>query len=434
MSDPVTNAEVEDVLSSIRRLVSEDRRPQQTAKSEPRNDRLVLTPALRVTDPEPRAQTPADAQETPPARREVTDLRSLVTDDDPIDVYGDGAARQRDDVWDDGADAARRDEDAPIETGGFDDDVEDDLDDDRYDEDAQPVRLRGFEASDPSDDYSADPYNFDDEDDEDGESEHLILRHAETDPRDDAAPRVRLSEDMARVVEDFMEVDVPDPHADQEDDFEWDARDEDLFAAEEDEVAQQSVAEKPETAAVPDPEPQAEALKDDRPTPEPTASLSAKIEALEAAIGNIADTWEPDGVGEGDYAGTEPEAMEWEDNDPEPERGPAPRLHFAPLKSAAAEEAEAPKPRRPHPYVRTPEDSRQDDSAERPRRAADAAPQSGGLDLPEDELLDEEALRDLVAEIVRAELQGALGERITRNVRKLVRREIHRALTAQELE
>lgn len=47
--------------------------------------------------------------------------------------------------------------------------------------------------------------------------------------------------------------------------------------------------------------------------------------------------------------------------------------------------------------------------------------------------IDEEMLRDLVSEIVRQELQGALGERITRNVRKLVRREIHRALTAQDL-
>jgi hypothetical protein len=55
--------------------------------------------------------------------------------------------------------------------------------------------------------------------------------------------------------------------------------------------------------------------------------------------------------------------------------------------------------------------------------------------LREDEaILDEETLRELVAEIVRQELQGALGERITRNVRKLVRREIHRALTSQELE
>ncbi|MBC6408365.1 MAG: hypothetical protein GDA40_09775 [Rhodobacteraceae bacterium] len=49
-------------------------------------------------------------------------------------------------------------------------------------------------------------------------------------------------------------------------------------------------------------------------------------------------------------------------------------------------------------------------------------------------ILDEERLRELVAEIVRQELQEALGERITRNVRKLVRREIHRALTAQNFE
>ena len=51
-----------------------------------------------------------------------------------------------------------------------------------------------------------------------------------------------------------------------------------------------------------------------------------------------------------------------------------------------------------------------------------------------DDVLDEDALRELVSDIVREELQGALGERITRNVRKLVRREIHRALAAQELE
>lgn len=57
------------------------------------------------------------------------------------------------------------------------------------------------------------------------------------------------------------------------------------------------------------------------------------------------------------------------------------------------------------------------------------------LFLRDDEaVLDEDSLRELVAEIVRQELQGALGERITRNVRKLVRREIHRALTSHELE
>ena len=43
-----------------------------------------------------------------------------------------------------------------------------------------------------------------------------------------------------------------------------------------------------------------------------------------------------------------------------------------------------------------------------------------------------EALRELVADIIRQELQGALGERITRNVRKLVRREINRALDIKD--
>lgn len=48
--------------------------------------------------------------------------------------------------------------------------------------------------------------------------------------------------------------------------------------------------------------------------------------------------------------------------------------------------------------------------------------------------MDEEALRDLVRDIIREELQGALGERITRNVRKLVRSEIARALAVRDFE
>jgi hypothetical protein len=63
-----------------------------------------------------------------------------------------------------------------------------------------------------------------------------------------------------------------------------------------------------------------------------------------------------------------------------------------------------------------------------------AEPQQAAFSQPADKLLDENALRDIMRETVREELQGALGERITRNVRKLVRREIYRALAAQELE
>jgi hypothetical protein len=53
------------------------------------------------------------------------------------------------------------------------------------------------------------------------------------------------------------------------------------------------------------------------------------------------------------------------------------------------------------------------------------APQRG-LDIPEEEL------RGMIAEIVREELSGPLGERITRNVRKLVRREIRSMLMGED--
>ena len=46
--------------------------------------------------------------------------------------------------------------------------------------------------------------------------------------------------------------------------------------------------------------------------------------------------------------------------------------------------------------------------------------------------IDDVALKEMVADIVRSELQGELGERITRNVRKLVRREIYRAMMTRD--
>jgi hypothetical protein len=61
--------------------------------------------------------------------------------------------------------------------------------------------------------------------------------------------------------------------------------------------------------------------------------------------------------------------------------------------------------------------------------AAYAAPMAGDEPLP----LDDEALRDLVRELIVQELQGPLGERITRNIRKLVRAEIARALASDDL-
>jgi len=56
------------------------------------------------------------------------------------------------------------------------------------------------------------------------------------------------------------------------------------------------------------------------------------------------------------------------------------------------------------------------------------------VDEPEEAAFDEAAMREMVRDIIREELQGTLGERITRNVRKLVRAEIARALAVRDFE
>ena len=126
-------------------------------------------------------------------------------------------------------------------------------------------------------------------------------------------------------------------------------------------------------------------------------SLTSKIAALEAVIGKTDDQWEPDDTGSSDYSGTEAPSMKWDD-------------------------------------VGFDSDAHNAEGANAETVEVDVEPQQAAFAQSADELLDEDALRDIVSEIVREELQGALGERITRNVSKLVRREIHRALAAQELE
>jgi hypothetical protein len=52
---------------------------------------------------------------------------------------------------------------------------------------------------------------------------------------------------------------------------------------------------------------------------------------------------------------------------------------------------------------------------------------------PLDDVIDEGMLYQIVAHIVRQELQGELGEKITRNIRKLVRAEVARELQLRQL-
>lgn len=347
MSDPVTNAEVEDVLSSIRRLVSEDKRPLQGSNPAPAADRLVLTPALRV------AQTEEPQQD------------------------GDGAA-------DDGAgqDESTVSEASVMDAAG----------------DAQ--------GGDPAEDYSNDPYHFDDLGDEDGEGASVVLQEAPSPQADEApwsAPSQTDGDDLSAMLDQSGE----EQDAGHEDAEHGDAS----FADEAPMIlnAEQSFETSDNVARM---QPASKA-----------AVLSAKIEELEAAIGNIADTWEPDGASGDAYAGTEAPAMAWEDEN-EGADAPAAAHLFKDAKEASS----------PSDFSKVAGAFKSESSDDAEPEPDQAERQTASDYAWDEQLIDEEMLRDMVSEIVRAELQGALGERITRNVRKLVRREIHRALTAQDLE
>jgi hypothetical protein len=140
------------------------------------------------------------------------------------------------------------------------------------------------------------------------------------------------------------------------------------------------------------------------------SELSAKIAALEKAIAQTADQWEPDGAGRDAYAGTQSPTMHWQEDVELDATG-------RPMRAETVEKPNA----QIAPEV--------PDARRVPEAAEDVLEEA-----LEEQVIDEETLRQMVAQIVRDELQGPLGERITRNVRKLVRREIHRALVVQTLE
>ncbi|NOD35939.1 MULTISPECIES: hypothetical protein [unclassified Ruegeria] len=166
----------------------------------------------------------------------------------------------------------------------------------------------------------------------------------------------------------------------------------------------------------------ANAAQDEPDAPKPArsadaaSSLSAKIEALEAAIAQTEDQWEPDGDSEDAYSGTRSQSLPW---NVEEEFAAAESIgsNDVNLTGGIEEEGDA------HvkaEFIRAPR--------EESEVVAEAADKDRTIDM------DEEDLRALIAEVVRQELQGTMGERITRNVRKMVRREIARALAAKELD
>lgn len=335
MSDPVTNVEIEDVLSSIRRLVSEDARvrpltgkasDRASERSRPLADeiaptreapgKLVLTPALRVTE-----------SETAPQDQ----------DDTADDLSGDDAAQ------DSGA-AAEADQQDQV--------------------DAAPIS---------------------DSDVPDSAAHEVVAEPSP--PHEDAQQQAveEMPEDAVQSVdalpwEDHHEAHHEDYHEDLQGDY--------------------------------------QAKEDHNETHSDTLLLD---EAVSVEDAGEADIWPED-------PGLDPVET--------------PQAAATPLGDVAGEYASASggfvfssvRDGAEHGTIAQ-EDMAQDTIAQ--ADAADAFSETDPADslFADDEtILDEEMLRELVTEIVRQELQGALGERITRNVRKLVRREIHRALTSHELE
>ncbi|MEX0350255.1 MAG: hypothetical protein AB3N15_12600 [Paracoccaceae bacterium] len=167
--------------------------------------------------------------------------------------------------------------------------------------------------------------------------------------------------------------------------------------------------------------------------------LTKKIEALEAAIARTDDQWEPDGATDEDYSGTKVEpAIGWQDRAPSDGTATGPdvasRVEIAAASVVEPAIDESDPGHSASPVQGQAELAAEDKDAVRADDTQQTASVTAeGIPAANEAVLDEERLQKLVAEIVRQELQGVLGERITRNVRKLVRREIQRALTARDL-
>jgi len=348
MSEPIQNAAIEDVLSSIRRLVSEDTRketPDETVRQPEKAPRLVLTPALRVAE--------TGAAETG-AEGELS-----VSEGD--DRQGDSSLPEE-----------------PVEVSW------------------EPIETPGEQATHGINDGAIQELV--------DEAFAGIIAEDLTEPQDtsDGAQAPWANPDKTTLFEAAKveiltnPVHVPEEVAEEE-------------AAEEEAAQVTGAGDAGEHSDFDVADDDAEGR-----------TLASRFAAMEAVIASTPDQWEPDGDVGDDYAGTPTETMDWQDHVEEDAAARAADPAEELVVEAAAEEIAGEGSEFP------------EQAGEEPLSPEETADRESVF--ADDTFLDEESLRELVADIVRQELQGALGERITRNVRKLVRREIHRALAAHDLD
>ena len=463
MSEPVTNSEIEDVLSSIRRLVSEE--PSLRAKPKDEEsaqvERLVLTPAFRVPDDDGFNET-ADAPEAEVGSVEVTEI----SEPEVVEQLPEPDAT----VAEQEAATALQDEDVSFV--------------------AEPQIAAEFEATeewhDPKLNGAAAPANTAEPErvepavdpDIDGAFEltaSAMVEESPLEPETNAAAefvsdnpefeREAEAEAGSAQVEDMsLEARIAELEAAiQSGAQEWEPdgseqvlddetrplsadiepaehahlevvphRDEDVASAEAIQDSTQDDAElATEFVAVDDADPAIDAMEveasepleasDENPIPEIEATLSVEVAATDPEA-------EPREI---------PQLAEVEEIEPEPE--PEPEL-TVPEDVISMVEVDQPDhvddaPEVSEKFETLVEDSVSDLDTEFVAAAAFVDDEDIGNILGEESAtIDEDTLRDMISDLVRQELQGALGERITRNVRRLVRREIQRALSVRDLE
>lgn len=388
MSDPVSNAEIEDVLSSIRRLVAGDR--DETTISEPteasetldtpepeEQDALVLTPSLRIEDE--RDQDPAvgadlEAEQWAADREAEQEAAGDVTGIDlPPDEEGAPIPIDSDSTVDGVHHMAISDEFVPIpdyvepEVDPISDIVDDEADEDE----ALPTFIRPLRDLDSLVSLPEDPEREETElavEETDAVSEEL-----DSDERSD----IVFTRNTPRAGFHFASLEEGDTN-------DTDGQSEAGYGlANEHESESLEASVEPDVAAEADTAPS----EFDEPAVETVIGVEASCVAAEFQHLESGDTYSS--LGDEDLI----DGLE----DPEDT-----------------------------PTIMEPDSSVSDEQGE-----------SGPLDnlfAAGAGSLDDAALRDLVAEMLHRELQGPLGERITRNVRKLVRREIHRALATRDFD
>ncbi len=416
MSNPVSNADVEDVLESIRRLVSEHKKPAKPVTLEPEvlelgeahrldddPEKLVLTASQRIEDAED-----VESAQAVPIRPEPFVLRDAhkepVLDETEPSVVEETAADPE---------PVEEQQGVGAETEAMATDEADSSDTESIDADMDAAEVEADLEPEPEE-----------------ETIDAVAKLVASDKLEENADPVaeKVEDDTAAPASAELEAqDIPAEEIASEQSDTADAKPADPFTEEEVTRIENRAARQ--------------------------MKLGAKIAALEAVIGRRDDQWEPDGVDQDAYSGTVPPAIEWEDADESEDEQDA---EFAQAEIVDETSDDVAKQSTvednvtqmdiPMTVFRHASEVMSDDDVDAlddvsgavidimPEAPVAPAEDDEDADVVGELMMDEDALRVLVTDIVREELQGPLGERITRNVRKLVRREIHRAMTSREFE